>query len=180
MKFLAANSKVPVPKVYATFKEPETKITFIIMEYIPGDNLQTLLPSLTPRDKANICQLIRTAIIDLRSIPPPEYLGGLDHRPYNDDVFWNEGLDPEISGPFADQEEMNKGLLRKLGQSENPPYVQLLQNMVDTTLHGHRTVFTHGDLQPKNIMVERTGSYEDGCHALKSRLLIGKSPEIAG
>ncbi|KAE8344332.1 hypothetical protein BDV24DRAFT_160474 [Aspergillus arachidicola] len=43
MKLLAANSKVPVPKVYATFKEPEIKITFIIMEYISGDNLQTLL-----------------------------------------------------------------------------------------------------------------------------------------
>ncbi|RAQ55782.1 hypothetical protein AFGD_011177 [Aspergillus flavus] len=43
MKFLAANSKVPVPKVYATFKEPEIRITFIIMEYFPGDNLKTLL-----------------------------------------------------------------------------------------------------------------------------------------
>lgn len=27
--------------------------------------------------------------------------------------------------------------------------------MIERTLHGHRTVFTHGDLQPKNIMVER-------------------------
>jgi thiamine kinase-like enzyme len=27
--------------------------------------------------------------------------------------------------------------------------------MVNLTLSGHRPVFTHGDLQPKNIMVER-------------------------
>ncbi|KAB8211171.1 hypothetical protein BDV34DRAFT_185276 [Aspergillus parasiticus] len=72
---------------------------------------------------------------------------------------------------------MNKGLLRRLSQSENAQYVQLLQRMVDATLHGHRTVFTHGDLQPKNIMVERTGSYEDGCPAFKTTLIDW---EVAG
>ncbi|KAE8344331.1 hypothetical protein BDV24DRAFT_127098, partial [Aspergillus arachidicola] len=72
---------------------------------------------------------------------------------------------------------MNKGLLRRLSQSESPQYVQLLQRIVDTTLHGHRTLFTRGDLQPKNIVVERTGSYEDGCPAIKIMLIDW---EVAG
>ena len=37
MKFLATNSKVPVPKVYAAFRDPDTNKTYIIMEYLPGD-----------------------------------------------------------------------------------------------------------------------------------------------
>lgn len=40
MKFLAANSKVPVPKVRTASRDPDTNKTYIIMEYIPGDTLQ--------------------------------------------------------------------------------------------------------------------------------------------
>lgn len=36
--------------------------------------------------------------------------------------------------------------------------------MVNQTLKNHRTVFTHGDLQPKNIMVERLGNYDGRPH----------------
>ena len=52
---------------------------------------------------------------------------------------------------------MNRDILEKLRQLESPQYVRLLQGMIDRTLHGHRTVFTDGDLQPKNIMVVRVG-----------------------
>ncbi|KAL4789167.1 hypothetical protein BDV19DRAFT_374550 [Aspergillus venezuelensis] len=39
IKFLAANSKVPVPKVHAAFKDPATNKAYIIMQYLPGDTL---------------------------------------------------------------------------------------------------------------------------------------------
>ena len=154
MIFLAANSNVPVPKVYDTFVEPETNRTSIIMEYVSGDNLQKLLPSLTSVEKAIICKRVRDAITELRKIPPPDYLGTLNRKPYHDGVFWTKDNNPIISGPFAKQTEMNRGILERMRQLEYPQYIQLLQQMVDRTLHGHRTVFTHGDLQPKNIIVE--------------------------
>jgi len=34
-------------------------------------------------------------------------------------------------------------------------------------LRGHRTVFTHGDLQPKNIIVQKTGGSGEGKTGLK-------------
>ncbi|PWY90303.1 kinase-like protein [Aspergillus sclerotioniger CBS 115572] len=126
MRFLAANSKVPVPKVYAAFRDPDTKKTYNVMQYLPGDTLQTILPSLELAEKSIICKLIKNAITELRSIPPPDYFGMLNRQPYLDGVFWTKGLDPKIS-----------------------------DHMVNRTLNGHRIVFTHGDLQPKNIMVER-------------------------
>ncbi|KAL4778105.1 kinase-like protein [Aspergillus varians] len=157
MKFLAANSKVPVPKVYAAFRDPNTNKTYIIMEYIIGDTLQQLLPSLSPTEKDMVSSLIKDAITELRSIPPPDpgYFGMLNRQPFLDGVFWTEGLNPEISGPFANQEDMNLALLKKLGETESEPYIRLLRNMTHQTLNGHRAVFTHGDLQPKNIIVER-------------------------
>lgn len=80
MKFLASSSKAPVPKVYAAFIDPETNRAFIIMEYIAGNSLQELLPSLTPAEKAVICSLVREAVVALRSIPAPGYLGTLNRQ----------------------------------------------------------------------------------------------------
>ncbi|OGM42618.1 hypothetical protein ABOM_009584 [Aspergillus bombycis] len=174
MKFLAANSKVPVPKVYAAFRDPGTKKTYIIMQYLHGDTLQKLLPSLTQAEKAAICNSIKNAITELRSIPPPGYFGMLNRQPYLDGVFWTKALDPKISGPFENQEDMNLAILRRLRQTESDQYIQLLRTMVNRTLKCHRTVFTHGDLQPKNIMVERLGD-RDGCPEFRVTLLDWES-----
>lgn len=177
MQFLAASSKVPVPKVYAAFIDPETSRTFIIMEYVPGHNLQVLLPSLTLSEGKAVCALIRDAMIELRNIPAPGYLGTLNHRPYHDGVFWTKDKDPSISGPFANQQEMNRGIVERLRQTESLQYVQLLQKMVNSTLHDHRSVFTHGDLQPKNIMVERVEPHDGGNSPFRITLVDW---EIAG
>lgn len=123
MKFLAANSKVPVPEVYAAFRDPGINKTYIIMRYIPGDTLQTLMPSLNQLDKTAICNLIKDAIVELRSVPPPDYLGMLNRKPYLDGVFWSEGLDPKISGPFPSQEDMNLAIIEKLRQTESDQYI---------------------------------------------------------
>ena len=46
LRFLSANSKVPVPEVYATIDEPETGSHFIVMEHIDSKSLADLWPSL--------------------------------------------------------------------------------------------------------------------------------------
>ncbi|PIG85141.1 hypothetical protein AARAC_010575 [Aspergillus arachidicola] len=105
IRFLAANSKVPVPKVHAAFKDPGTKKTYIIMQYF---------------------------------------------------------------------HDMNLAIIEKLRQTESEPYIRLLRNMVNRTLNGHRTIFTHGDLQPKNIMDEKLRG-RDGCPEFKITLLDWES-----
>ncbi|KAB8224089.1 hypothetical protein BDV33DRAFT_188388 [Aspergillus novoparasiticus] len=147
MRFLAANSN-------KALVDSETNRTFIIMEYIHGDTHQKLRPSLTPAQKTIICKL-----------------------PYHDGVFWTKDYIPLISGPFASQKEMNCGIIERLSLTESPQYIRLLQNMVDSTLHNHRTVFTHGDLQPKHIMVDEVESFEDGSLSFKITL---KDWELAG
>jgi thiamine kinase-like enzyme len=79
----------------------------------------------------------------------------LNRQPYLDGVFWTENLNPKISCPFATQKEMNLAIVKKLLQDGIRPVHPIVAHMVNLTLSGHRPVFTHGDLQPKNIMVER-------------------------
>ncbi|XRM41001.1 hypothetical protein ABZX51_004301 [Aspergillus tubingensis] len=169
MKFLE-NNQVPVPKVHAAFKDPGNKKTYIIMDHVPGDTLEALLPSLDSSEKATICKLIKDAITKLRSIPSPEYFGMVNRQPYLDGVFWTVNDDPKISGPFTSQEAFNHAIIERLRQIESEQYIRLFRPMIERTLTGHRPVFTHGDLQPKNIMVERLG-VRDGCPEFKITLL---------
>lgn len=76
----------------------------------------------------------------------------MDRQPCRDGVFWIEEIDPSISGPVA-KKQMKNGTLKRLAVKKKAPYVLLVQEMVEHTLHDHRTVFTHGGLHPKNIMV---------------------------
>lgn len=171
MKFVEHNSNVPVPKVYDHFVDPETQKRYIIMDYVPGIDLEKLLPSLTPTEKKAISNEIKDAINKMRHIPDQGYLGNLGRMPYIDGVLSTPDDNPTISGPFENQDQMNQGILARLGQKESPHYIRLLRGMVDRTLKDHKIVFTHGDLQPKNIIVERNGIREDGTSDFKVTLI---------
>ncbi|QGI90562.1 hypothetical protein CEK26_001777 [Fusarium fujikuroi] len=108
LKFLSSNSKVPVPEVYATLVEPETGITFIVVEYINAKSLADLWPSLEASNKLEITNQLRAALQDLRSLEPPSYLGSLHRRPLTDGVFWIPDQNPVTSGPFNTEEDLNE------------------------------------------------------------------------
>ncbi|KAE8377371.1 kinase-like protein [Aspergillus bertholletiae] len=143
MKFVAANSKVPVPKVHDHFIDPETQKRYIIMDYIPGADLQKFAPSLLKDQKKTISKRIREALDELRCIPSQRYFGNLNRTPYYEGILSTLDHDPSRSG-------------------SSPHYVRLLRERIQRTLRGHKIVFTHADLQPRNVMVEQRGVCEDG------------------
>ncbi|GAT25874.1 PHD finger domain protein [Aspergillus luchuensis] len=163
MRFVAANSKVRVPRVYDDFVDPETQKRYNIMEYIPGTDLQKLTPSLSEDQKKKVSKRIREALDELRRIPSQGYLGNLNRTAYYEGILSTPlDRDPSISGPFDNEEQFNQGILKCLGRRESRHYVRLLDGAIQRTLKGHRIVFTLADLQPKNIMVEeQKGVCED-------------------
>lgn len=161
MRFIAANSSVPVPKVLAAFSERETGMNFIVMELVQGRTLEDLMATLSAEEKLEISLQIKTAIDELRSIQASKFIGGLNRQPLNNAVFWVPEHDPAISGPFDTEEAMNEGMLKHLEQRTPAAYAQFLRGMMNSTLCGHETVLTHGDLQPKNIIVNRISSPDD-------------------
>ncbi|KAL4723576.1 hypothetical protein ACLX1H_009214 [Fusarium chlamydosporum] len=169
LQFLSANSKVPVPEYYATIVEPETRITFIVMEYIDARSLGDLWPSLEAADKLEVTNQLHTALQDLRNLEPPSYLGSVNRKPLADGVFWTPDQNPATSGPFDTEENFNEGILKRLAESEPQAHLTLLRTLITTTLRNHQVKFTHGDLQPKNILIEKTGS--DGSQRYKVKII---------
>jgi hypothetical protein len=151
------------------------------MEMVPGESLAKAWPSLTSSEKHNVVGQIKQAMIDLRRIPPAGYIGSIARQPCADGIFWNpdDPQDPALCGPFDTEDGMNEGIVRKAGLSEQRAYVGFLRTLISTTLHDHRTFFTHGDLQMKNIMVQRTNSAA-GDTALSKIKLIFIDWEISG
>ena len=84
--------------------------------------------------KKTISRRIKSALDELRQIPAQGYFGNLERQPYTDGVLSSPDDNPTISGPFENQEQMNQGILTRLGQKESPPYIRLLRGMVDRTL----------------------------------------------
>ncbi|KJK60567.1 Aminoglycoside 3'-phosphotransferase and Choline Kinase family protein [Aspergillus parasiticus SU-1] len=130
MKFVAANIKVPVPKVHDHFVDPETQKRYIVMDYVPRTDLQKLAPSLPEDQKKTVSKRIRDALDELRRIPSQGYFGNLNRASYYDGILSTIDHDPSISGPFENEEQLNQGLLKCIGQSESPHYVRLLHEPI--------------------------------------------------
>lgn len=161
LRFLA-NTEVPVPKIYGFIADPEHDRSFIIMEFIKGQNLEQILPSLNPVEREDVFKQIQEALTHLRSVEPPDYIGSIGRKRLGDGIFFSDPVDPSKSGPFADQTKMNEGLISRLSETCQTSHVQLLRTIIESTLRDHKTVFTHADLQPRNIMVHRKDTKEDG------------------
>jgi serine/threonine protein kinase len=165
MQYIAENSDVPLPKVHGTLTNPVTKHTYIIMDLVQGQTLEDLLPSLTKTEKDDIAQLIKIAVDKLHAMPEPGYLGGVGRKPCTSGILHSlDGPIPSMSGPFENEAAFNEGLLLRVStaQGTDPPFMRFLRTLFSQGFAGHKTVMTHGDLQPKNIMVQRIGSKEDG------------------
>ncbi|KAL3462788.1 kinase-like domain-containing protein [Aspergillus heterothallicus] len=153
---------IPAPRLYAMYEDAETDETFLIMQRIPGQQLDVIWPTLTESEKDDIVCKLRTIFDYIRDVqcPKPDFFGGLDGGPLHHYLFHNRkgGL-----GPFQGESSFVAGLIAKyrahVEHNKWPDYkVRLYETHLPAALQGHRPTLTHGDVQQKNIMVvESTG-----------------------
>lgn len=130
------------------------------MEYIPGQTLETLWDDLGKDSRARICQYLKAYFDALRQIPSQEgnncyyYYGKLGSQPY-DDIFLGSATLP--CGPFQTEHDLNEAFHQRyvsLHPELAPGKGAFYRDCVfPAVLRGHAPVFTHGDLQAKNILV---------------------------
>jgi Phosphotransferase enzyme family len=171
MKFVRSLTSIPVPRVYAVIRLPPwifwwrrkwvwgqtvqyPDSAFIFMDRIDGKSLDihTWLSLDYPARDRIVAQL-HGYVSQLRSlIPPPgTVIGSAYGKPVSDDRLaqgWPTDEEAEISGPYADEAEMNLALRRQHDLSEFPP------NVVESHSRSHPLVFTHGDIDLRNVMVK--------------------------
>ncbi|KAF1939248.1 hypothetical protein EJ02DRAFT_259588 [Clathrospora elynae] len=133
----------------------------LVMERLQGETLEMLWPGLEEKEKSLVCTELKKAIDTLRELPAPGFYGGVGRTciPYH--LFWDPERKKEICGPFDSETEFNAGLVKKLRANDemNGGYItskaEFCERNLDTMLSKHAPVFTHSDLQRKNILVRR-------------------------
>ncbi|KAL2022380.1 hypothetical protein VTK56DRAFT_5447 [Thermocarpiscus australiensis] len=162
MRFLEARTSIPIPRVHCAFLHKGR--AFIVMERIKGQSLANAWMTLTDADRESIFAQLRRMFQELRALSPPpgtgveSCVGGSlrDSRiprsqprfgPFKtiqDFHFWlRDGLRLE------DIEQPN----RKNSLLSEQDWEDLKEMVTKQGGPWPAPVFTHGDLNPSNIMV---------------------------
>jgi Phosphotransferase enzyme family len=158
LAFVGAHTTLPTPKVLGTYKHND--ITYIVMTRLPGKPLVGLLSAMSLPEINVITSDLKSMMDELRDLrirnfETGSYIGSVGHQPCRDMLFI---LGDESKGPFQTEEEMYENIIERwVNRFEMNP---LLDSSVEFTRRlyrdtsGNDIVFTHGDLDPRNILVE--------------------------
>ncbi|KAF2240223.1 kinase-like protein [Trematosphaeria pertusa] len=157
------NASLTVPRLYAMWRIPSSGHLCLVMERIAGEDLESAWPTLTSVEKSVICAKLKTGIDHLRTIPSPGFFGGvgLTKLPYH--LFWDAQGNKDVCSPFQNNSEFNAALVNKLRMiyTGNVDHVsakaKFYEKHLGTMFGIHPPVFSHSDLQRKNILIKKSG-----------------------
>ncbi|KAM0666490.1 hypothetical protein MY8738_005680 [Beauveria namnaoensis] len=143
---VANEANIPSPRLHNVIRQPRQ--LEISMDYVPGQTLEELWPNMSADEKKSAATQLREIIEQMQAIePPPNYIGRCSGTGVRD-----TRARMTYDGPVCkDETEFNEYLISSLF----PPIPSVLKSSFRDHLRtGHRIVFTHGDLAPRNIMMQ--------------------------
>jgi aminoglycoside phosphotransferase (APT) family kinase protein len=152
-----------VPKLYAMYRIASTGHVCLIMQRMPGEPLDQLWPTLTEIEKSDICAKLKALFTLIRHIPAPLLYGSVDKSRFRHHLFHSRDRDREICGPFDSEEQFNAAFVKRLRSdwakmNQYSFRSDFYERNLGRTLVGHNPVFSHTDLQRKNVIVSRDPS----------------------
>jgi serine/threonine protein kinase len=155
MKFVAEHTSTPVPKVYCSFVYKDR--AFILMERIRGDAIPNAWARLPEAARQKVYSQLKDMIQELRSLKPPPGTGV-------ESCVGGELFDSRISrcptfGPFKTIQDFHFWLRDGLTPSgakhniEDGEWRDIEKMVAMQDASWPPPVFTHGDLNPANIIV---------------------------
>lgn len=138
-----------------TMRSPEPLGFFVLdhqlhlfMTRIKGVTLHSRWPSMTLSQKTSVCSKLDAMLTDLHAIPwtPGVPLGSLI-PPH---ICKDARLYVRTSGPIYNEAEFNDFLLRTPLKSISSSYLKWLRSCLRDD---HQIILSHGDLNPKNIIL---------------------------
>ncbi|WPB04332.1 uncharacterized protein RHO25_008978 [Cercospora beticola] len=155
MLYIAANTSIPVPKVHCAFKS-EGKV-YLVMEKVRGENMYKAWEQLAESERERLLAQLKELLEQMRSLQPPtgtgvqSCVGGSLHDsriPHGKPRF----------GPFKTIQEFHLWLRDGLQISDiqDGAHREELETMIkQQDKDWPPVVFTHGDLNPANILVHQ-------------------------
>jgi aminoglycoside phosphotransferase (APT) family kinase protein len=139
----------PAPKLHGVVRIDGYGLLF--STFIPGLDLEKAWPQLEDADKASISAQLDAQLSKLRSLPFPANtpLGGVQGQGCKDG---RRGIRVS-SKPVLDAKQFEDFIFTG-SKTASPMYTQFLRRMIPAS--PARIVFTHGDIRPANIMVDKS------------------------
>lgn len=149
MMYAHTHTSVPVPKVHGVHTTPDGYI-YIEMDYIKGDTLSASWRHLSPDQRETIFAQLKQHLCALRALPPPS--AGVVSSAWSNPAY-DGRIGQQFFGPatVAEFHSQARGHLVE----EDLHYIG--DEVVRVHGSDYKTVFTHGDLAMRNILV-RDGS----------------------
>lgn len=157
MRFIAKNTNIPVPKVLSAFARKGN--AYIVMEKVQGQELAKIWHHISDQTRAGLLDQLRQMVDELRALQPPtEFAVGTCIGGSLQDFRQSRAPPPVRFGPFKTIQDFHSWLRDglKQGQAENMEQAELSEvNEIIARQEGPwpPPVFTHGDLNPSNILV---------------------------
>lgn len=140
MKYIAANTTLPVPKVYDFKFDEQRQSFFIVMDYVPGDTLERRWKNFTSDQRDFVCHQLAECLAQLRKLTG-DYIGTVNRGAIRFGLWQSRW-----GGPFDNEKEFNDWMLEAGGDAAECGLT-----------HDHAIHFAHADLSPRNIMVDENG-----------------------
>ncbi|KAG9241587.1 kinase-like domain-containing protein [Calycina marina] len=160
MLFVGQYSSIPIPHVYAIYADNHTRVNYIVMENVEGQSLASCWTTLSTTAKTAVAERLRDVFDQLRNLPCPGYFGSLGNRPLEDSMFWtpDDATTTVINGSFETESQLNEAMVRKYLYNNMPPQkAEFYRRILPLVLKDHNPVFSHADVQRKNIMMRNDG-----------------------
>lgn len=157
IRFVAQNTNIPVPNVLSAFVRKGA--TYIVMERIQGEELVKVWGVVSEHTRESLLNQLRVLVDEIRALQPPVgfAVGSCTGGPLQD--FRQRQAPPPIRfGPFSTIQDFHSWLRGGLKQVQ-------VENLEQADLDALKeiiarqdgpwpsSVFTHGDLNPWNILV---------------------------
>jgi tRNA A-37 threonylcarbamoyl transferase component Bud32 len=149
MELVRKKTAIPVPEIYNAYVDSSTGHVRIVMEFIEGDCLADVWANFNTDQKQQVLEQLRDCLSQLR-VTKESFIGSVDGTACADQLF-----DEDIGayGPYKDEATFNEGIITALKNTLTSGWVDTVCKMVGA-LNSHEIVLTHGDISPRNIIVQ--------------------------
>ena len=165
ISFVRKHTSIPVPRLRYYWEDGD--LGTLITDYVEGEPLQRVWQRLSDAQRSAVMHRLRGFVDELRAIPQPRPPAGSNLPPsgwiasplgssFSDFMMTTE---EGLFGPFKTEKEFydwHVSTFDRFG-SRHPPTAERIKKIRENMPNDHPIVFTHGDINRRNILVKVHG-----------------------